>query len=285
MNPKISMDALTSFIEYVGFVVGTRLFDNYAALRLVEWGARTNFIHFTPDTLPIILALILCDLVASGELSTNFKCLRQLNFHDITRRNNEIASDCVLQEQSKNCMTNLNTVISQWIRISNETAPYSLERMFVGIIPSGPYLAFNIIQALLNNDIKLDFNWRSPEDAGNTIIHKYLYELENRITHRGTRGFIEDIRELMLNAALQHGADLTVPDDNGTTSIELLVRDRTLSESMFQRIWESGKITNAITRLSNLPEKLLQAAIRSPERVEYIFHQLAKDEDIHSELL
>ncbi|CAD6449121.1 3e7fcd30-5b64-4dcb-b83d-b369ac8906a6-CDS [Sclerotinia trifoliorum] len=168
MDPKISIDDLFSFIKYISLFHGTRIFDNAAALELLKWGIRTNFIHFTPDTLPIILIIILGELAKPGEPSTNLKFLLQMNFHDLIREKNGVDLDCALQDKSEDWMAKLHVAISQWILISKEAVPYSLERTLVRIIsdevtvdiPCIFFFTRDIVTASLSNNIKLNFNWR-----------------------------------------------------------------------------------------------------------------------------
>lgn len=84
-----------------------------------------------------------------------------------------------------------------------------------------------------------------------------------------------------------HKTDLPglVSNDWDRTLIEILVREQNVGKLWLSRTWESGDISSVCCSLPGLPERLLNSAAHKPEMADYIFSQLANDEDKYRELL
>ncbi|KAI9650824.1 hypothetical protein NHQ30_000858 [Ciborinia camelliae] len=290
LNPEISMQAVLAFVEYFQFMLDTAyphgVFNTNEASQMINWGARTDFKYFASDTLPILFALILRDLVVAEEPTTELKCLFEVNFNQMVPGNDEKALSNILQGQSEDWTRKLKFVISQCIRTLNKTAPYTLERMVYRIIYHTHYIdsrdsffILEILDAFLRNDIELDFNWRDTNDGGNTILHQIVQSWCMGSDNNQACAIIA-------KAVSQHGVDLTVLNDEGVTPIELLALQLEF-DKQFNQIWVSGNFTSAFIRLPDLPKRLLHNAARNAtgRMVGYVFDQLAIDGNTHWGLL
>ncbi|APA15681.1 predicted protein [Sclerotinia sclerotiorum 1980 UF-70] len=226
MDPKISMDDLFSFIEYASRSYLSKIFDDARTFELLKWATRTNFKHFNPDTLPITLTIILCELAKPGKPSTNLKCLLQIDLHDITRENNGLDLDCALRDKSEDWMAKLHVAILQWILVSKEKVPHSLERMLVRIVsdefvmnvPCIFEFIRDIVTTSLSNNIKLNLNLRCTDKEGDMLMHQ-IFKIY-------TRHSVFKLGKPFLAAIFKHGADLTLSNNSGMSPIELLIQNK-----------------------------------------------------------
>ncbi|ESZ94302.1 hypothetical protein SBOR_5298 [Sclerotinia borealis F-4128] len=311
MNPSISLSILYSFLEFVGVVIrddsDEPILDNPLIFELLQWGVQTDFKHFAPDTLPVVFSIMLYGLAKSKGPTKNIKYLFEFGLNKVALGNDGMTSSCVSQRQSEDWETKFSIAILQAIYNSQERAPHSLENALAEIVEMRkpkhsdpllferlqvPALVLEIISTLYVNGIKIDLNWPCTNESGNTILHHSIQtSLSQNDSRRHDRPvWLPDqsdyLQSLLYKAVSEQGADLTVPNNNSMTLIELLVQNWDCHMSGFRRIWESANISSAFTRLPDLPEKLLHAATTNcVQMVEFIFDQLAKDEDTHTELL
>ncbi|TGO34464.1 hypothetical protein BHYA_0196g00200 [Botrytis hyacinthi] len=289
-NPTFSVESLSAFLQYTFLERCTidpcrkeKTPYNNASLPIefLKWGARTNFAHFAPDTLPLFLAIIHDDLAFSDYSLSSLQFFIDIDFLGISR-NNRMEINSNSSEHTKRCITKMSTLMLEFIQNSCVNPSSYLAKIVSEIFTSTNVVqdgtVFEFIFRLWDNNIMLDFNWRNK--VGNTILHEFLESV-------GIYYDWEIAHTFILKAVLECQADLTISNNLNITPIELLISlsDSNLDEMLsFVKIWRAGDISSVCEKNPDLLKRLLYAA-NSAVEIEYIFGQLGKDLDRHIPLL
>ncbi|KAF7891829.1 hypothetical protein EAF00_008131 [Botryotinia globosa] len=281
-NPTFSVESLSAFLQYTFIERCTTDFYrkekppyNNASLTIefLKWAARTNFAHFAPDTLPLFLAIIHDDLAFSDYSLSSLQFFIDIDFLGIPP-NNRMETSSNSSEHTKRCITNMSTLMLEFIQNSCVNPSSYLAKIVSEIFTSKNvpkvWTVFEFIFRLWDNNIVLDFDWRNK--VGNTIIYEFLGSLGSYYDWEITHPFI-------LKAVLECRADLTISNNLNITPIELLIPRATFDTDKmlsFFKIWRAGDISGACEKNPSLLKRLLDAA-NSVDEVEYILGQLAKD--------
>ncbi|KAF7950301.1 hypothetical protein EAE96_007589 [Botrytis aclada] len=188
-NPTFSVESLHAFLlntlRYQIWNVknpGSVYYDAILSIELITWGARTNFAHFAPDTLPLFLAIIHDDLAMSGYTPSSLEFFLDIDFIGILR-NDRINTTPILQEHTEHWMTKLSALMLEFIHSSRVNPSNNLEKIVSAAFRPEEeqfiYMygtVFDFIFRLWDNNILLNFNWRNK--VGNTILHECLEGVE-----------------------------------------------------------------------------------------------------------
>lgn len=286
-NPTFSVESLSAFLQHTlvrrrtidPYTKGEILYDNASLpMEFLTWGARTNFAHFAPDTLPLFLAIIHDDLAFSDYSLSSLDFFLDIDFLGISR-NDKIDTNPISKGHTGHRIRKMSILILEFIQNSRVNHLECLGRI---ISKAFCFLesneVFRFIFRLRNYNIMLDFNSRN--EAGNTVLHEYMEGI-------GPGCYWYSVHRVTLTAVLKFQANLTISNNLNIAPIELLI-SRTKSDSgemlSIVKIWRAGGISGACEKNPSLLERLLDAA-NSANKVEYIFRQLAKDLNSHTQLL
>ncbi|TGO69528.1 hypothetical protein BOTNAR_0010g00270 [Botryotinia narcissicola] len=281
-NPIFSVESLSAFLQYT-FIERcttdsyrkekTRYNNASLPIEFLKWGARTNFAHFAPDTLPLFLAVIHDDLAFSDYSLSSLQFFIDIDFLGISR-NYRMETNSNSSEHTQRCITKMSTLMLEFIQNSCVNPSSYLAKIVSEVFTSTNAVqdrtVFEFIFRLWDNNIMLDFNWRNK--VGNTVLHEFFESV-------GIYYDWEIAHPFILKAVLECRADLTISNNLNITPIELLIpRATSDTEEMlsFFKIWRAGDISGACEKNPSLLKRLLDAA-NSVDQVECILGQLAKD--------
>ncbi|KAM0126050.1 hypothetical protein ACHAO1_010288 [Botrytis cinerea] len=282
-NPTFSVESLFAFFQHTfleRYVRGqdSKIHYNSASLpvEFLAWGARTNFAHFAPATLPLFLAIIHDDLAISDYSPSSLQFFLDIDFLGISQ-NDGMDTSPISQDHTEHWITKMSTLMFEVIQNSRVNSSNYLEKIVlrsfsVGFIDYDD--VFDFIFRLRNNNIELDFNWQN--EVGDTVLQGFM-ELIG--------GGWQNVHQIFLTAVLQFQANLTISNNLNITPIEILLSragsclDEMLS---FVNIWRAGDISSACEKNPDLLERLLDVA-KSPDMLELILRLLAKDIDRHTQ--
>ncbi|TEY55498.1 hypothetical protein BOTCAL_0232g00060 [Botryotinia calthae] len=284
-NPTFSIETLLAFFQYTSDVSVWNIalsdleiqFSYHGAGMLVEllaWGARTNFAHFTPGTLPLFIAIIHDDLAISDYSPSSIQFFFDIDFLGISR-NDGIVTNPISQDHAEHWMTKMSTFMLEFIQNSRVNSSNYFEKIVLRLFSAAGFV-FGFIFRLGNNNIVLDFNWRN--EVGNTVLQEFMEECDMGDDW-------QRVHRIFLKAVLQFQANLTISNNLNITPIEtLLSNTEPDSDEMlsFVKIWRAGGISNACGKNPDLLERLLDAAEPS-DMLELILRLLAKDIDRHTQ--